>query len=115
LLLKRRRVGAPVDPDLQQAVEALEGTKARSTSQVCRVAQALKLNIHSHSWIADARSQRRYLLACRRRFSCSRSLAISVDGKRFGGKHWLAGCMYSYEEDVSCWAPPMAIGLAISF
>ena len=113
LLLKRRRPGAPVDPDLQQAVEALEGTKARNTSQVCRVAQALKLDIHRHSWIADARAQRRYLLACRRRFSCSRSLSISIDAKRFGGKHWLAGCMYSYEEDVSCWAPPMAIALAI--
>lgn len=115
LLLKRRRVGAPVDPDLQQAVEALEGAKARSTSQVCRAAQALKLDIHRHNWIADARAQRRYLLACRRHFSCSRSLAISIDAKRFGGKHWLAGCMYSYEKDVSCWAPPMAMGLGFSF
>lgn len=38
---------------------------------------------------------RRLILACRKSFHTSFDVGLSVDAKRFGGKHYLAGCIYS--------------------
>lgn len=111
-LRRPRKRGAPVDPDLASdlsRVSALGG--CRSEKQLHLVAKNLKIDLHSMSTKMMADSQRQYLIACRRAMQDSCSDALSVDAKRFGGKHFIAGCLQNCDSQVACWMPPQVVAL----
>lgn len=110
-LCRRRKRGAPVDPDLIERIQSLPGdssAKARSVAAIGRAAKALRLSIPTPCASAEAQRSRRYLFACRRTYDGSASISMAVDAKRFGGKHWLAGAMYCGDSGRAAWCPPVA-------
>lgn len=109
-LCRRRKRGAPVDIELLERlcrVQGEEGQRSRSAFQLSRSAKSLHLDAPTHSTAIDGKRGRLYLLAARKAFDGFRTVSLTVDAKRFGGKHWLASAFYGGDADRTCWCPPV--------
>jgi hypothetical protein len=108
--LGKRKRGEPLDPDVVDAVSNLEGSKAaRNSYQVSRLAKGLGMKLHAHTAAMDMAALRKYMMACRRAFANKTTFCISLDAKRFGGRHWIAAALHCADADQGCWCPPQAI------
>ena len=108
IMTKRKRC-QPVDPDVMHALSSADGTgSARTLQQATRVARSVGLQLPTHLAAYDTAQQLRYWLAARRcNDSSSISLCMSVDAKRFGGKHFLAGALFNVDVNKACWCNPV--------
>lgn len=109
-LCRRRKRGAPVDIELLERlcrVQGEDGRRSRNAFQLSRTAKSLHLDAPAHSTAIDGKRGRLYLLAARKTFDGFRTVSLTVDAKRFGGKHWLASAVYGGDADRTCWCPPV--------
>jgi hypothetical protein len=108
-IMTKRKRGQPLDPDVMHALSSADGTgSARTLQQATRVARSVGLQLPTHLAAYDTAQQLRYWLAARRcNDSSSISLCMSVDAKRFGGKHFLAGALFNVDVNKACWCNPV--------
>ena len=91
-----RSKGSPIDCDVARAIRAMEGSNAlRSSKHANKVTKALGLNVGMTSDKFEAQELRRLVFAIRLAMADTTDFGLAVDAKRFGGKHWLAGCISS--------------------
>lgn len=87
-----RKPGGPVDPDVAAAIRSLESSGAvRKGKDIDKVTKALGVHVVSSSPRLRDEELKKLVIASRQAFANCPSVGISVDAKRFGGKHWLAG------------------------
>lgn len=91
-----RKPGGPVDPDVAQAMRSLESTgRVRRGKDIDKVTKALGVNLVCSLPRLRDEELKKVVVASRQVLSNCPSIGISVDAKRFGGKHWLAGVISS--------------------
>ena len=109
IIASRASARAPLDMDVVHELRCLQSSsEIRITKQMNRNLRGLGLHLHGGDHFLDTLSCRRLALASCRCFQQSKSFAIAVDCKRFGGKHWLARIVCCTEKHVATFANPAA-------
>ena len=91
-----RSKGSPIDTDVARAIRAMEGSKAlRSSKHANKVANSIGMHLGMTSNRFGAEELKRLIFAIRLAMVDTTDFGLAVDAKRFGGKHWLAGCISS--------------------
>jgi hypothetical protein len=106
-----RSKGSPVDSDVARAARAMEGSNAlRSSKHANKVANAIGLHLGMTSGKFEAAELKRLIFAIRLAMADTTDFGLAVDAKRFGGKHWLAGCISSGQSGRCSITNPVVLG-----
>ena len=109
IIASRTSARAPLDMDVVHELGCLQSSsEIRITKQMNRNSRVLGLHLHGGDHFLDTLSCRQLALVSCRCFQQSKSVAIAVDCKRFGGKHWLAGIVCCTAKHVATFANPVA-------
>ena len=107
LTRKKRSRGSFEDPNIKiAALQMVRGGQARNLRQLRRTARALGIKMPSHNSAEQATLMQHYhRLIKAHKAQNNNAVCISVDGKRLGGRHYLAGAGYFLNGDI-CFVPP---------
>ena len=114
IIASRPSARAPLDMDVVHELRCLQSSsEIRTTKQMNGNLRGLGVHLHGGDHLLDTFRCRRLAVASCRCFQQSKSFAIAVDCKRFGGKHWLAGIVCCTEKHKATFANPVAFCIIV--